>query len=236
MLPVGGGGAVQGGVGNARPRSTSSFWIARARFPCLRQDAQTFGKRDDLENRLSDDPIPTESPSERFDRSGDCFGTFHAPSPCQDGPPDPPAGSCTANHKKWEARAGPEGEKGGSLPYTRNHKKPHSPLSRRAAEILDAGRAPGDRSGLVFPMRSGRPISASTLPKMLQYHQTAAVARGFRSSFRDWVAEETDPPRKVIEAALAHVVQNKVEAAYARSDLFERRRRLVDAWATYFDR
>ena len=53
MLPVGGGGAVQGGVGNARPRSTSSFWIARARFPCRRQDAQTFGKRDDLENRLS---------------------------------------------------------------------------------------------------------------------------------------------------------------------------------------
>ena len=65
-------------------------------------------------------------------------------------------------------------------------------------------------------MRSGRPISASTLPKMLQYHQIAAVAHGFRSSFRDWAAEETDHPREVIEAALAHVVQNKVEAAYAR--------------------
>ena len=50
----------------------------------------------------------------------------------------------------------------------------------------------------------------------------------FRSSFRDWAAEETDHPREVIEAALAHVVQNKVEAAYARSDLFERRRRLMD--------
>ncbi len=73
----------------------------------------------------------------------------------------------------------------------------------------------------------------STLPKMLQQHRIPAVAHGFRSSFRDWAAEETDHPREVIEAALAHVVQNKVEAAYARSDLFERRRRLMDDWATY---
>ena len=60
-----------------------------------------------------------------------------------------------------------------------------------------------------------------------------AVPHGFRSSFRDWAAEETDHPREVIEAALAHVVQNKVEAAYMRSDLFERRRRLVNDWAAY---
>ena len=65
-------------------------------------------------------------------------------------------------------------------------------------------------------MRSGRAISASTLPEMLQYHRIAAVAHGFRSSFRDWAAEKTDHPREVIEAALAHVVQNKMEAAYAR--------------------
>ena len=107
------------------------------------------------------------------------------------------------------------------------------PLCGRAIEILDAARALGDGSGLVFPMRSGRPISPSTLPKMLQYHEIAAVAHGFRSSFRGWAAEETDHPREVIEAALAHVVQNKVEAAYARSDLFERRRRLMDDWAEY---
>ena len=56
---------------------------------------------------------------------------------------------------------------------------------------------------------------------------------GFRSSFRDWAAEETDHPREVIEAALAHVVPNKVEAAYARSDLFERRRRLMNDWEAY---
>ena len=87
------------------------------------------------------------------------------------------------------------------------------PLCRRALEILDAARALGDGNPLVFPMRSGRPISTSTLPKMLQYHKIAAVAHGFRSSFRDWAAEETDHPREVIEAALAHVVQNKAEAA-----------------------
>ena len=107
------------------------------------------------------------------------------------------------------------------------------PLCRRALEILDAARALGDGSGLVFPMRSGRAIALSTLPKVLRYHEIAAVPHGFRSSFRNWAAEETDHPREVIEAALAHVVQNKVEAAYARSDLFERRRRLMDDWAEY---
>ena len=64
----------------------------------------------------------------------------------------------------------------------------------------------------------------------------AAVPHGFRSSFRDWASECTDHPREVIEAALAHVVRNQTEAAYARSDLFERRRRLIDDWMGYLDR
>ena len=107
------------------------------------------------------------------------------------------------------------------------------PLCGRAMEILDAARTLGAGDPLVFPMRSGRPISASTLLKTLNDLRIAAVPHGFRSSFRDWAAEETDHPREVIEAALAHVVQNKVEAAYARSDLFERRRLLMDDWSTY---
>ena len=107
------------------------------------------------------------------------------------------------------------------------------PLCRRAVEILDAARTLGGGNRLVFPMRSGRSIASSTFPKMLQHHEVAAVPHGFRSSFRDWAAELTDHPREVIEAALAHVVQNKVEAAYARSDLFERRRRLMDDWEAY---
>ena len=109
------------------------------------------------------------------------------------------------------------------------------PLCGRALEVLDAARKLGDGNPHVFPMRSGRPISASTLVKTLQNLRISAVPHGFRSSFRDWAAEKTDHPREVIEAALAHVVQNKVEAAYARSDLFERRRRLMDDWAEYLD-
>ena len=122
-----------------------------------------------------------------------------------------------------------------TIPATRmKAKREHRvPLCGRALEVLDAARTLGDCNRLVFPMRSGRPIATSTLPKMLQFHEVAAVPHGFRSSFRDWAAEETDHPREVIEAALAHVVQNKVEAAYARSDLFERRRRLMDDWAAY---
>ena len=107
------------------------------------------------------------------------------------------------------------------------------PLCGRALEVLDAARALGDGNPHVFPMRSGRPISASTLVTTLQNLRIAAVPHGFRSSFRDWAAEKTDHPREVIEAALAHVVQNKVEAAYARSDLFERRRLLMDDWSEY---
>ena len=59
------------------------------------------------------------------------------------------------------------------------------------------------------------------------------MPHGLRSSFRDWAAEETEHPREVVEAALAHVVGNRVEAAYARSDLFDRRRILMDDWARY---
>ena len=63
--------------------------------------------------------------------------------------------------------------------------------------------------------------------------RSTAVPQGFRPTFRDWAGEETNYPREVIEAALAHVVRNPVEAAYARSDLFERRRRLINDWAGY---
>ena len=108
------------------------------------------------------------------------------------------------------------------------------PLCRRAAEVLDAARTLVDGSGpLVFTAGEGKPLSQNRLRRLLDKHHIAAVPHGFRSSFRDWAAEETDHPREVIEAALAHVVGNKVEAAYARSDLFERRRRLMNDWEAY---
>ena len=59
------------------------------------------------------------------------------------------------------------------------------------------------------------------------------TAHGFRSSFRDWAAESTSFPREVAEMALAHVVENKVEAAYRRGDLFEKRRELMSAWYSF---
>ena len=112
-------------------------------------------------------------------------------------------------------------------------KRPHRvPLPGRAVEILDAARALGD-GPLVFPGRTGAPLSEKRLRRLLQQQGVAAVPHGFRSTFRDWAAEETDHPREVIEAALAHVVRDKVEAAYARSDLFERRRLLMRDWAAY---
>ncbi len=61
----------------------------------------------------------------------------------------------------------------------------------------------------------------------------AGVETGFGSTRRDWAAEETNHPREVAEAALAHIVRNEVEAAYARSDLVERRRQLMDEWSAY---
>ena len=110
------------------------------------------------------------------------------------------------------------------------------PLCGRAAEILEAARTLGDgRSPFVFASQGGKPFSITRLPRLLQNLKIAAVPHGFRSSFRDWAAEETNHPREVVEAALAHAVGNRTEAAYARSDLFERRRRLMDEWAAYLN-
>ncbi len=107
------------------------------------------------------------------------------------------------------------------------------PLSRRASEILAQARELGVGGVLIFPSLGGKPMSDMTLTSLLRRLRISCVPHGFRSSFRDWAAECTDTPHAVMEAALAHVVGNSTEAAYFRSDLFERRRGLMDAWATY---
>ena len=107
------------------------------------------------------------------------------------------------------------------------------PLQDRALAILEEAWPLGCRSGLVFPGVSGNPLSDMTYGKLLRGLGVDCVPHGFRSSFRDWAAEQTDAPHAVMEAALAHIVSNAVEAAYARSDLFDRRRRLMDAWESY---
>ena len=123
-----------------------------------------------------------------------------------------------------------------TVPATRTKaKREHRvPLSRRAEHILDAARATGNGGPLVFPSARGKRLNNMALSGLLKDLEIGAVPHGFRSTFRDWAAEETNHPREVVEAALAHVVQNKVEAANARSDLFERRQ-LMDDWAAYLD-
>ena len=116
---------------------------------------------------------------------------------------------------------------------TKGNREHRVPLSRRALEILDQARALGGGGPLVFPSVNRKPVGSTAMAGLLRALKIAAVPHGFRSSFRDWAAEETDHPREVAEAALAHVVKNKVEAAYRRTDLFERRRRLMDDWACY---
>ena len=119
-----------------------------------------------------------------------------------------------------------------------DHAHEGEPRAPRSAQPAGAGcpRRGADARGRQ-PARVPEPLGnaikdtfLSELPKQLDI---AAVPHGFRSSFRNWAAEETDHPREVVEAALAHAVRNPVEAAYARSDLFERRRRLMDEWAAY---
>ena len=107
------------------------------------------------------------------------------------------------------------------------------PLAPRALEVLDEARQLADRRGLVFPSPTGRTLSQSTMPSLLRDLEIGAVPHGFRSSFRDWAAECTDAPREVCELALAHVNSDRVEAAYFRTDLFEKRRELMGAWADY---
>ena len=109
------------------------------------------------------------------------------------------------------------------------------PLSDRAVAVLDEARELSERSGLVFPSPTGRVLNDSTLSNLLRELGIGAVPHGFRSSFRDWSAERTDVPREVCELALAHVNNDRVEAAYRRCDLFQRRRDLMQDWSEYLD-
>jgi integrase len=107
------------------------------------------------------------------------------------------------------------------------------PLSDRALEILNEARKLSE-IGLIFPgMRSGRPISDMTMSKLIKVLGYQVDIHGFRTSFRTWAQEQTNTSREVAERALAHKISNKVEAAYARSDLFEKRRKLMNTWASY---
>lgn len=109
------------------------------------------------------------------------------------------------------------------------------PLTPAALAILDAAAAQAVRpEALVFPStKAGRPLSDMTLAAVLKRLDVPATVHGFRSTFRDWTEEATAYPHEVKEAALAHVVGDKAEAAYRRTDLFEKRRALMGEWAAF---
>jgi integrase len=115
------------------------------------------------------------------------------------------------------------------------HRDHRVPLSARALAILHEMQAARHGDGFVFPGREpGGPLSNMAFLMLLRRMGRADVTvHGFRSSFRDWAAERTSVPSEVAEMALAHAVGNKVEAAYRRGDLFEKRRRLMQQWATF---
>lgn len=131
----------------------------------------------------------------------------------------------------------------GPVGVAREHRVPLSP---RAVEILDEQwevrkrrRAPANPSeDLVFPgARAGRPLSNMAMDMLLRrMERDEFTVHGFRSAFRDWAGDATNFPRELVEAALAHLVGNKVEQAYRRGDALLKRRKLMEAWASYCGR
>ena len=108
------------------------------------------------------------------------------------------------------------------------------PLPARAIEILAEAEAQSDGSDLVFPgTRKGQPLSDMTLSKLVKELGFDADVHGFRTSFRTWGQERTNFPREVQEAALAHKLGDAAEQAYARSDLLEKRRKMMESWAAF---
>ncbi|MDQ0590986.1 tyrosine-type recombinase/integrase [Variovorax paradoxus] len=112
------------------------------------------------------------------------------------------------------------------------HKEHRVPLSQHAVKLLkNLPKVEG--TDLVFPAPRGGQLSDMTLTAVMRRMGIDAVPHGFRSTFRDWVAERTNYPRELAEKALAHVLESKVEAAYQRSDMFDRRAHMMAAWAKF---
>jgi len=112
-------------------------------------------------------------------------------------------------------------------------KKEHRvPLCRRSLEILSVAKSFSLANSYIFSSRD-RPLSNMSMSAVLKRMNIDATVHGFRSVFRDWVAEETDHSPEVAEMALAHTIPSKTEAAYRRGDLLDRRRRLMNDWQTY---
>ena len=112
------------------------------------------------------------------------------------------------------------------------HKEHRVPLGKRSLELLQTAAALDPNSEYLFS-KNGKPLSNMALPMLLRRMNLDITVHGFRSTFRDWVAEETTHSSDVAEKALAHAVANKVEAAYRRGDLLEHRKRMMTDWESY---
>jgi integrase len=110
------------------------------------------------------------------------------------------------------------------------------PLSARAIEILEELPREKANGFLFVGPKAGSGLSNTGMFGVLRRMSREATTHGFRSSFRDWVAERTAFPHEVAEQALAHVVGNAVERAYRRGDLFAKRKQLMDAWGKFLSR
>ena len=125
----------------------------------------------------------------------------------------------------WTVPAGPD--EGGSG-------APRAPCPGRAVAILSqVGRSQSGANLSLPAVRRGRPLSNMAMDMLRRRMNVDATVHGFRSSFRDWAGNETGYPRELIETALAHVIGDKAEQAYRRSDALEKRRQLMEAWASY---
>lgn len=109
------------------------------------------------------------------------------------------------------------------------------PLTDRAIQILRSMHLPSTKPGdFVFPgARAAKPLSNMAMLQCLRGIRAGVTVHGFRSAFRDWAGDNTSFPREVAEAALAHVIRNKSEAAYRRSDALNKRRKLMSAWQSF---
>lgn len=106
------------------------------------------------------------------------------------------------------------------------------PLGQRSLDILTVARSLDPSSKYLFS-KEGKPLSSMAMSMLLRRIKADVTVHGFRSSFRDWVAEETDHSPEVAEMALAHTIRNQVEAAYRRGDLLLRRKALMGDWQSY---
>lgn len=114
----------------------------------------------------------------------------------------------------------------------KSNKEHRVPLSRQSLSLLEALPRVDD-SDLVFPSPQGKVLSDMALLSLVRKMNVPAVPHGFRSTFRDWVGEKTNYPRELAEQALAHALENKVEAAYRRGDALDKRRIMMQDWSDY---